>query len=78
MYLQSDRSFQVWAYSVSHGQLLIRSPKSEATPENIDLAFVGAADIRVSTNGFDYRETDLDFLAFLKPGQRIVEDSNGK
>src|SRR5688572_21548763 len=27
-----DRSFQVWAYSVSHNQLLIRSPKSKETP----------------------------------------------
>ncbi len=43
----SDRTFKIWEYQVSHGQLLIRSPKAPATnaaPErttNIDLAFVG-------------------------------------
>ncbi len=125
MHLDSARSFQVWAYSVSHGQLLIRSPKSIETPENVDVAFFGVAmmelpagflglkiedasdqdiaaakmrvqdpdrirrvyalesrekrylvaatDLRVSKNGFDYRETDLDFFTFLKPGQQIVE-----
>jgi hypothetical protein len=126
MYLHSDRSFQVWCYSVSHGQLLIRSPKSRHDPENIDVAFFGvtmmllpggffgltvedalpkeiedvrekirdpssvqrvyalvsegrrhlvaAADVRVSQNTLDFRETDLDFFGFVKPGQRIIED----
>lgn len=42
-----DRQFQVWEYQVSHGQLLIRIPKSPATeraPErttNVDIAFLG-------------------------------------
>ncbi len=45
--LKSDRTFKVGEYQVSHGQLLIRSPKAPstgATPEfltNIDLVFVG-------------------------------------
>ena len=40
---RSDRTFKVWEYQVSHGQLLIRSPKAPATgasPElltNVDL-----------------------------------------
>jgi hypothetical protein len=39
----SDRTFKIWEYQVSHGQLLIRSPKAPATqtsPEfvtNVDL-----------------------------------------
>ena len=39
----TDRTFQVWEYEVSHGQLLIRSPKSPASrtsPEqltNVDI-----------------------------------------
>ncbi|MCX6941522.1 MAG: hypothetical protein NTX09_12445, partial [Verrucomicrobia bacterium] len=43
----SNRTFKVWEYQVSHGQLLIRSPKTPATqtsPElltNIDLVCVG-------------------------------------
>jgi hypothetical protein len=42
-----DRDFKVWEYQISHGQLLIRSPKAPATdvsPErrtNIDLVFLG-------------------------------------
>jgi hypothetical protein len=42
-----DRIFKVWEYQVSHGQLLIRSPKSPATGEsperltNIDLVCLG-------------------------------------
>lgn len=44
---KSDRRFQVWEYHVSHGELLIRSPKSpesNSSPEqltNVDLIFDG-------------------------------------
>ena len=40
---RSDRTFKIWEYQISHGQLLIRSPKAPATstsPEfltNVDL-----------------------------------------
>jgi len=42
-----DRTFKVWEYQISHGQLLIRSPRSPATttsPErhtNVDVVFLG-------------------------------------
>lgn len=45
--LSSDRIFKVWEYQVSHGQLLVRSPKAPASsfsPErttNLDIAFSG-------------------------------------
>jgi hypothetical protein len=45
--LPSDRTFKVWEYQVSHGQLLVRSPKAPASassPErttNLDIAFNG-------------------------------------
>jgi hypothetical protein len=45
--LPSDRTFKVWEYQVSHGQLLVRSPKAPASsfgPEqvtNLDIAFSG-------------------------------------
>ena len=44
---KSGRTFKVWEYQVSHGQLLIRSPKAPATgtsPEfltNVDLVCLG-------------------------------------
>jgi hypothetical protein len=44
---RSDRTFKIWEYQISHGQLLIRSPKAPATstsPEfltNVDLVCLG-------------------------------------
>jgi hypothetical protein len=37
----SERIFQLWHYRVSHGQLLIRSPKSPTQTTNLDLVFRG-------------------------------------
>lgn len=36
-----DRRFQVWEYRVSHGSLLVRSPKGPQAEKNVDLVFVG-------------------------------------
>lgn len=36
-----ERRFQLWEYRVSHGSLLIRSPKSRTSVRNVDLIFVG-------------------------------------
>lgn len=33
------RRFQLWAFSVSHGQLLLRSPRSEAHPTRCEICF---------------------------------------
>lgn len=33
--------FQLWEYRVSHGQMLVRSPKSPTQQTNVDIAFVG-------------------------------------
>jgi len=47
LFIKSDRTFKVWEFQISHGQLLIRSPKApatEASPEqltNFDLIFLG-------------------------------------
>jgi hypothetical protein len=37
----NDREFEFWEYKVSHGQLLIRSPKASPHNTNIDLIFGG-------------------------------------
>ena len=44
-----DRSFQVWDYRVSHGSLLIRSPKGPRFEHNIDLVFVGVDYLSIAT-----------------------------
>lgn len=36
-----DRRFQLWEYQVSHGGLLIRSPKGPSAPFNVDILFNG-------------------------------------
>lgn len=36
-----DRRFQLWEYRVSHGCLLVRSPRGPEINTNIDIIFVG-------------------------------------
>jgi hypothetical protein len=50
MDLLTKRSFKVWYYSVSHSQLLIRSPRSyEEEPKvNIDIIFEGVTYMDIS------------------------------
>jgi hypothetical protein len=36
-----DRRFQLWEYNVSHGSLLVRSPRGPKVDSNIDIVFVG-------------------------------------
>jgi hypothetical protein len=36
-----DRTFQLWQYRVSHGELLVRSPKDSSHARNADIMFVG-------------------------------------
>jgi hypothetical protein len=35
------REFQFWEYRVSHGQVLLRSPKSPTQKVNVDILFAG-------------------------------------
>ena len=41
--------FQVWAYTVSHSQLLLRSPKSSHRSSQIDVLFKNVASIKAPT-----------------------------
>ena len=45
----SQRRFQLWFYRVSHGQLLIRSPKSDTEATNYDLMFFGVVFMHLPT-----------------------------
>jgi len=36
-----ERRFQLWEYRVSHGSLLVRSPRGPAVSSNVDLVFAG-------------------------------------
>ena len=41
------RRFQVWSYTVSHTQLLLRSTKTEEAPTRIDVLFKDAVSINI-------------------------------
>ncbi len=42
-----DRKFQIWLYSASHGQLLLRSTKDETHATQVDVLFKGTALIHI-------------------------------
>lgn len=46
---ESDRSFQLWAYSVGHAQLLLRSVRDSEHATRIDVLFVGTRHVNVPT-----------------------------
>ena len=37
----NGRNFQLWEYNVSHGQMLVRSPKNPTQSVNVDITFAG-------------------------------------
>ncbi|NOV04838.1 hypothetical protein [Paenibacillus planticolens] len=83
-----DRKFQFWFYRVSHGELLIRSPKSKENPKNIDIMFFDITYIELprfldeimldeaTSEEILYYELDLFELPFEKLGLSIgvIED----
>jgi hypothetical protein len=56
------RPFQVWLYSVSHGQLLLRSNRSESLTARVDVLFRDVAAIGLPTifEGLSVVETSAD------------------
>lgn len=60
----SDRRFQLWEYSVSHGQLLLRSNPTEYDHVRIELYFKGVSFISLpsSLDGVDVLERSRDSL----------------
>jgi hypothetical protein len=42
------RRFQLWAYSVSHSQLLLRSNRSQEEPTRIDVGFRGVVALKLA------------------------------
>jgi len=56
--VNSKRFFQLWSYSVSHGELLFRSTKSTGFPTRIDVFFKGVKEVHLPTtsNGLSIAE----------------------
>jgi hypothetical protein len=58
-----NRRFRIWEYRVSHDQLLVRSPRAERHPRNVDVIFVGVEYLELATmfEGLEIAEpTDAD------------------
>jgi hypothetical protein len=49
MIFSSGRQFRLWDYNISHRQMLLRSCKSEAETDNIDIVFWGVAWLSLPT-----------------------------
>jgi hypothetical protein len=58
----SSRRFQLWTYTVGHGQLLLRSPKASGLPTRIDVLFKNVAALHLPTmlNGLAISEATED------------------
>ena len=62
----STRTFVIYSYAASHGLLLLRSKKTEATPSRVDILFqdVRAIEIRCWFDGIAIEKQDkLEVLA---------------
>jgi hypothetical protein len=83
----ADRDFQLWAYVVSHQRLMLRSPKSEEHPLNIDLHFgaVEYVDLPTTLRGLTLtspRAEEVERLrrklgSRVEPGHIYVVESAG-
>ncbi len=64
------RTFRVWAYSVSHRQLLLRSPSEEGGGTRVDVLFKGVDELHIQTvaSGLSIQEAALD--SELDSGQK--------
>ncbi|MBM6402650.1 hypothetical protein JQN72_00115 [Phycicoccus sp. CSK15P-2] len=47
---ESKRHFQLWLYSVSHAQLLLRSTKGRNADSRVDVLFKGVAALNLPTS----------------------------
>ena len=68
-----SRAFQLWEYKVSHGSLLIRSPKTIDQKTNIDLKFFGVEYISVPRH-----MQEITLVPALRKQIRMLESLLGK
>lgn len=62
--MKSKRTFKLWEYSVSHNQMLLRSPKNEDHLTNLDIVFVGVTycDVETLIRGIVLRDGTMEEL----------------
>jgi hypothetical protein len=64
-----QRRFQIWIYSVSHGQMLLRSTRSDGLDTSVDVLFKDIAALQLPTafDGLLITEASNDELLKLGP-----------
>ncbi|WP_106399707.1 hypothetical protein [Actinocorallia populi] len=72
---RSDRCFRLWAYSVSHSRLLLRSNTLEEHGSTIDMLFTGmeAVKTRAAYNGLAIRSPGPEDIARFKDATPGIE-----
>jgi hypothetical protein len=65
----SERRFQLWSYTVSHGQLLLRSTKDDDHPTRVDVLFKNVQTINLPAS--------MDGLHIQKVGPRSYQLRGG-
>jgi hypothetical protein len=87
MEFQSGRHFQVWRYTVSHAQLLLRSTRDDSHTTRIDVLFKGVdrVDLPTSFNGLSieqdgagYRLTGEDWSGFVAAVACLSAEDHGQ
>lgn len=65
----SDRHFQLWRYTVSHSQLVLRATRDEAHPTRVEVLFKGVDSVDLPTS--------FDGLHVTRHGTRFVAEGSG-
>ena len=65
MFYQSDRTFRIWDYNISHKQFLLRSPRPADDAKNVDLIIwdVDYIDVATSLKGLELSLASQEDLA---------------
>jgi len=79
--INSKRFFQLWSYSVSHSELLLRSTKSAEFPTRIDVFFKGVSALHLpeASNGLSITkasDADIRKLCTLRQSLSFGKDVN--
>lgn len=78
-----DRSFQLWHFDVSHGMLLLRSPRTGESPTNVDLVFAGVSFMSLPRHLGRIQVTEtaiplpVSMGVDMAPGERLFEIASG-
>ena len=73
---RQERIFQLWAYTVNMGRLLLRSTKSETFPTRVEVLFQNVKAIRLPTvlEGLVVAEADLELARQMEAETGLTRD----